>query len=228
MKIKDVREIIEKDLGLEKKNSSKLNEAYYAHPKTYDINTESLRGKTKKRHEELYENYVKALNAVSADLDVSDRDRANSEYSQFRSTKMSEACNMNAVHLHELYFANISDVYSEIPVDSLSHMRLSRDWGTFDDWQRDFFACGMATKGWVVTCLSTYLQRYINVIIDGHDIGALVGCYPVLVMDCWEHARKDYGNNKQAYLYAMMSEINWNVVEERVKRADAILSVLKA
>lgn len=48
---------------------------------------------------------------------------------------------MNGSYLHELYFANIADSQSRISMDSLSYMRLNRDFGTFDNWQRDFIAC---------------------------------------------------------------------------------------
>ena len=41
-----------------------------------------------------------------------------------------------------MYFENISDLNSTVSVDSLSYMRLARDFGTFDDWQKDFIACG--------------------------------------------------------------------------------------
>ena len=45
-----------------------------------------------------------------------------------------ETYNMNSAYFHELYFANIGDSNSRINMDSLSYMRLNRDFGTFDDW----------------------------------------------------------------------------------------------
>jgi superoxide dismutase len=49
----------------------------------------------------------------------------------------------------------------------------------------------------------------------------------VIVLDVWEHAYRDYLNDKQSYIVSQMREINWNVVEERVKKAEQIAQVLK-
>lgn len=228
MKISELKEQLRKDLTLLGDDEPEvIEESYAAQPKKYTLNTEALRSKTKQQHFELYDAYLQSLNQVSADLDRVDRTQANQNYSEFRDAKRSEVFNLNAVALHELYFANISDIYSEVNMDSLAYMRINRDFGTFDDWQRDFMACAMGARGWVVTVLSTYLQRYINIVIDSHDQGIPIGTYPLIVLDCFEHARRDYLNNKQAYVEAMMLELNWRVIEERFKRADAILEILK-
>jgi Fe-Mn family superoxide dismutase len=107
-------------------------------------------------------------------------------------------------------------------------MRLSADWGTFDAWMADFMACAMtARSGWVVCGYSLYLKRMINTFVDNHDQNVLLGVIPLLVVDMWEHAYvRDYGNDKKSYLTAMMREISWDVVEDRVKRVDALKKVL--
>ena len=225
MKKTDVRKVIRESLGLEEKKD--LNESYFAQPKSYDLNTEMLLTKTKDSHKELYAKYVESLNAVSAKLDTVDRRLSDSNMSDYRAAKISEQYNLNAVYLHELYFANISDPYSEISVDSLPYMRLNRDFGTFDDWQMDFRACAMAAQnGWAVCAYSTYLKRYVNMIVDNHNQQALVGAYPVIVLDMWEHARRDYLNNKNDYVRAMMKELNWNIINSRFERCDGVAKAL--
>ncbi len=222
----EVRMVIRDSLGLDK--LEKLEESYAATPKQYDLKTEMLLDKTKGAHLELYHKYIESLNDVSAKLDVVNRKEANTNSSTYRALKKDEARLLNAVHLHELFFSNISDPYSEVGVDTFAHMRLTRDFGTFDDWQKDFIAAAMSTRtGWVVTAASTYLKRYYTFIVDEHDLGAIVGSYPVIVLDLWEHSRRDYMNNKKDYIIAMMKELNWNVIEERFKRADIILQVVQ-
>jgi Fe-Mn family superoxide dismutase len=137
---------------------------------------------------------------------------------------------MNAVYLHELYFANISDVNSNIQMDSLAYMRLDRDFGSFDDWQRDFIACCASSRcGWVVTYLNTYTQKYMNCVVDLHSQNVPVGFYPVIVMDVWQHAYyRDYLKNVKTYTAAMMKELNWNTIEQRFEKADKILQVLRS
>jgi Fe-Mn family superoxide dismutase len=222
----DLRKILRK--GLELDNLENINEAYSAQEKTYDLNTDLILAKTKDSHKQLYKGYIQNLNLASSKLDTADRKSA-SDTSDYRSTKLDEQYSMNAVYLHELYFANISDPYSEINVDSLSHMRLNRDFGTFDNWQMDFRACAMATRnGWAVCAYSTYLKKYVNMIIDGHDSHSLVGTYPIIVLDMWEHARRDYLEKKNEYIRAMMKELNWNVIEERVNRCELISQALSS
>lgn len=222
----DVRGIIRDSLNLE---DEELNEALVLQQKQFDLPTELLSQKNKKAHEGLYENYVKTFNRVSAELDAVNRDEAGLNHSQFRSLKVDETYNMNAAYLHELYFNNVSDVQSEVSMDTLSFMRLERDFGSFDAWQEDFIACGKSARnGWVVTGYNTYTQRYMNAVIDLHSLNVPVGFYPVIVVDVWEHAYyRDYLSKRKSYIHAMMKELNWQVIEDRFKRAEKIAKALK-
>ena len=225
----DISELVRESLGLDPDVKQILNEAYVAQIKEFDLPTELLSAKNKKAHRDLYEKYVKDLNRISAELDAVDREAANLNHSQYRSLKIDEVYNLNAVHLHELFFANISDVRSQVNMDSLAFMRLERDFGTFDRWQKDFIACALSARnGWVVTGFSTFLQTYVSCIVDLHNSNLPAGFYPVIVLDCWEHSYyRDYINNRKTYIYAMMKELDWGVIEERFKRADKIAKALK-
>ena len=223
---KDLRENIKKSLSLD---DNRVDEAFVAQPATHKLSTEMLSEKNKTNHVELYERYVEDFNRISAELDTVDRQDVHSNRSQFRSLKLDETYNLNAVYLHELYFANISDVHSEISMDSLSYMRLARDFGSFEDWQRDFIACCQASRcGWAMTVFNTYLKSYMNCFVDLHSDGVPVGCYPVIVMDVWQHAYyRDYLKNVKTYTYAMMKELNWNVIEKRFEKAERVLQALR-
>ena len=222
----EVKEIIRDSLGIEEEE---INESLVLQKKKFDLPTELLTTKNKAAHLELYENYVKSFNRVSAELDAADRDDANLNHSYFRSLKVDETYNMNAAYLHELYFNNISDMQSKISMDTLSFMRIERDFGTFDGWQQDFIACAKSARnGWVVTGFNTYTQRYMNVVIDLHNVNIPVGFYPVIVMDVWEHAYcRDYLSKRKSYVHAMMKELNWDVIEDRFKPAEKIAKALK-
>ena len=207
-----------------------LSEAYVTQAGKFDLQTELLSSKTKKAHQELLEGYVKELNDISAKLDGVDKASANLNNSSFRSLKIDETYNHNAAFLHGMYFENISDLNSKITMDSLSFMRLSRDFGTFDAWQQDFVACALSARnGWAVTGYNMQLDRYVNTVIDLHSDSVMVGLYPVIVMDCCEHSYyKDYLKNRKAYVFAMMKELNWNVVDTRIKKADKISKILRS
>jgi len=229
MKNKDLNEIITSSLGLDTKNSEPvLTEATVLTVKEYTHNTEALSNKTKNAHYELYQNYIKQFNNISAQLDVIDMGEVNPNNSKFRCLKQNEVHNMNAAYLHELYFANSSDMNSEILMESLAYIKLQHDFGTFDNWQRDFVACGLAAGvGWAMTAYNMFLGRYQNYFIDDHSINVPVGVYPLIVLDMWEHASRDYLNHRKEYIYRQMRELNWNVIEERFIKAEAIAAVLK-
>jgi Fe-Mn family superoxide dismutase len=224
---KAVKDIVRGSLRLDSVQG--LNEALVAQPKSFKENTEFLSSKTKSAHKELYEGYIETFNKVSAKLDAVDRNDVNSNNSEFRSLKIDETYNMNALYLHELYFANISDLTSQITMDSLSYMRLARDFGDFDKWQTDFLACCQASRcGWAITYYNLFTQTYMNAVVDLHSLQIPIGCYPVVVMDVWQHAYyRDYLRDVKTYSTAMMKELNWTVIEERIRKAEKIAQVLK-
>ena len=224
MNDKTLKEIIREELGL--KNS--LQESYVTQAKKYDLPTELLSDKNKKEHQKLLEKYVATLNEVSTKLDTVSRDDSNLNNSEFRALKIDEVYNMNAAYLHALFFENISDLRSIITMDSLPFMRLERDFGSFDAWQKDFIACALAARnGWALTVYSSMLKRYINVVVDLHSTHIPISAYPVIVLDCWEHSYyRDYLSDRKTYAYAMMKELDWKEIGERFKKAEKLAKIL--
>jgi len=206
-----------------------LNESYVHEPKQFKQVSEFVSQKTKSAHVDLYKGYVESLNKVSSELDTAERSDTNSRHSSYRSLKLDEVYNLNAAWLHELYFANCFDPNSEIVMDSTAYLRLQRDFGTFDDWQRDFMACALsAGSGWAVLGYHMFLRKYVNFMISHHSGDVPVGFYPLVVVDMWEHSYyRDYLNDKKSYLIAQMREFNWETIEERFKKAEQIAQVVK-
>ena len=228
----DIVSVIRESLTLPKKQEKRpqpLNEAYVLSSNKYDLATENLSEENKAAHQELLDGYVKAANEVSAALDTADRENSNPNNSTFRNLKMDEVHNVNAAFLHGLFFEDISDVRSNVAMDSLTYMRLERDFGSFDAWQRDFIACALASRnGWVVTAYNFLLKRYVNVVVDLHNVGIPFSSHPVIVLDCWEHSYyRDYLKDRRSYVFAMMKELRWALIEERVRRVERMLEAAK-
>jgi Fe-Mn family superoxide dismutase len=142
---------------------------------------------------------------------------------------MDETYNLNAKYLHELYFSNCFNATSDIHMNSHAYIRLSRDFGDFDRWQKDFMSCALSSgEGWAVTGYHLLLKKYVNTFISHHSGDVLLGLYPVVVVDMWSHAyHKDYIVDKKSYLVAMMREFNWTTIEQRFEVAEKIAGVLK-
>jgi Fe-Mn family superoxide dismutase len=229
--LKGIEEIVRDSISKScASTASRTDEAYVAEPKKYKMVSELVSQRTKESHTKLYDEYLATMNRVSGELDSAElRDKSNSKHSAYRSLKLDEAYNVNAVWLHELYFANCFDPHSEVFMNSISYMRLERDFGTFDDWQRDFTACAVSCgQGWAVCGYNMFLQRFVNTMISNHSQDVMVGLYPVIVVDCHEHAYyRDYMQDKQSYVVSQLKELNWTVIEERVNKADALAAALK-
>lgn len=220
----DIRSVVKNVMATTKQN---INEAYVSSPKTFNQATSMLSQKSRDAHNELYLEYISSLNDVSSNLDAVSKEDVNSMNSKFRSLKLDEAFNFNAKQLHELFFANCFDPNSQIYMDSNTFMKLQRDFGTFDDWQQDFLACAMACgEGWAICCYNFYLKKYINTMISHHSADVMLGTFPIIVLDMWSHTyNRDYLIDKKSYAIAMMKEINWRVVEDRVAVAEKIASI---
>lgn len=201
------------------KTKELIKEAMVLVPKVFALKTEYLSTTTKENHFKLYKTYVDSFNEVSTKLDTVGRNNAsNPNDSDFRHLKLDEQHNLNGVKLHELYFHNISDVHSEIRANSIAYMRLSRDFGTFENWQFDFRACGMAAmEGWTILYFDPFKQKYLNVVVEKHTENIPLCGIPIIVVDTWHHSWfRDYPGDKVNYLNAMMKELNWNIIEARM------------
>ena len=222
---KDLLSSISADLNLKDKQ---LDEAYVVSDRKFDYRTDAISASTITAHQELLNDYVKTLNRISAELDTVNREEATANESVFRSLKIDEVYNLNAAFLHGLFFDNISE-NSRISADSLTFLRLERDFGSFNDWQRDFIATAMSARnGWAVTVYNTFLKRYINVVVDLHSNNVPFSSYPVIVLDVWEHAYyKDYLKDRKKYVFAMMKQLDWKTINERFQRAESVGEVFK-
>ena len=205
-----------------------LSESYVISSKNFDLKTELLSEKNKAAQLKNLEGYVKSVNSISAQLDSVDRTQAGSTHSEFRSLKIDESHNLNAAFLTGMFLDNISDLRSQLSMDSLSFMRLERDFGTFDEWQKDFIACCLSSRdGWSMTVYNAFLGRYVNVVVDSHALHMPINCYPVIVMDMSKGAYyRDYLNDKKTYVFAMMKELNWDVIDGRVKKSERIAKIM--
>lgn len=206
-----------------------LSEAYVVEPKKFSLNTEKLSPKVKKARIDHFESTVATLNKISAEIEGADPDNANKVGSSFRNQKVAEAFAINDAFLQGQFLDNISDLNSTITMDMLCYMRLSRDFGTFDEWQKDFMGCAKSSRdGYAVTAYSIYLQRYINFVVDSADTGVPFSAIPVIVLDVSEGVYyRDYLDNIDGYIKNMMREFNWDVIEGRFKKCDKISRISK-
>ena len=226
--LKIISETFSAARGDETPKTRLVESAYVLQPKSYSIETDVLSSKALSANIADFENTVKVSNEISAKLDSADRSSANYKDSEFRELKTAEATCLADAFLTSLHLDNIADPVSQITMDSLSYMRLARDFGTFEDWQKDFIACAMSARnGFAVTVYNGFLNRYMNLMVDDSAVGLMYNCYPVICLSVKESFYfRDYLDDRKSYIFAMMKELRWPLIEKRVKKADKLARLL--
>jgi superoxide dismutase len=65
-------------------------------------------------------------------------------------------------------------------------------------------------------------------VVDLHNTGIPFSAHPAIVIDCWEHSYyRDYLKDRRSYIFSMMKELRWSLIEERVRRIERMLEAAK-
>lgn len=164
-------------------------------------------------HGKLYTGYVNKRNEIEEKLKNVDLSTANPTYSDLRELKIEETFAGNGVVLHEAYFDGMGGA-GGAPTGALL-AAIEAEWGSYEKWEAEFKACGMAVRGWVVLALDTNDGRLHNYVSDAHNQGGMWGAIPILVHDVYEHAYFiDYGSDRKKYIDDFMANLNWATAEE--------------
>lgn len=168
-------------------------------------------------HIRLYESYITNINKIDEELTSGSpqREQSNTTFSYYRELKRGETFALNGVILHELYFENIGRTTEE--PDRTVMEKLEKDFGSYKNWQEDFFATAKASRGWAILAFDQRSNRYRNISLDSHDLGNIAYSAPILILDMYEHAYfLQYADKKADYINNFMKNINWAVVTERM------------
>jgi len=124
----------------------------------------------------------------------------------------------NGMRLHEYYFENLG---GKAPLNKVGKLakKMAEDFGSYENWEKAFNAVStMRGIGWAVLYQDVTNGRLINFWINEHDVGHPAGCNPILILDVFEHAFMiDYGLKRADYIASFFRNIDWPVVEGRLK-----------
>lgn len=164
-------------------------------------------------HGKLYTGYVTKRNEIEEKLQNVDLTSANQTLSDLRSLKVEETFAGNAQILHEGYFAGLGGQGGR-PSGTL-FTAIEKTWGSYEKWEAEFVATGMAVRGWVVLAYDTNDNQLHTYVSDAHNQGGMWGAIPLLVLDVYEHAYFiDYGSDRKTYIADYMKNLNWSTVEQ--------------
>ncbi len=191
--------------------------AYSAKDYNKLIGIKGLSEQLLKNHFTLYQGYVTNTNKELDTLSAMLKDGKVST-TEFAEVKRRLGWEFNGMRLHELYFDNLGGK-SPLGKDGKLAKKLAESFGSVENWEKEFRATGaMRGVGWAIMYQDNTNGNLINFWINEHDTGHPSGCTPILVLDVFEHAFiTDYGLKRADYIEAFFKNIEWSVVESRLK-----------
>ena len=165
-------------------------------------------------HFKLYEGYVKKTNEIQSKLEQADKSEANGVFSYIGELKRQETFAVNGMKLHEVYFGHLGG--DGKPKGELVKM-IEKDFGSLENWKTDMIATGLAARGWAILAFDYKDNRLHNYGSDAHNVGAVWGAIPLIVLDVYEHAYfMDYGVNRKDYINSFFANLDWGFANEIV------------
>ena len=193
-------------------------------PKSFDLSgLNGISDGTLAMHFKLYEGYVKETNNLTDRITefIKDGNVDQDEMPAYSELTRRLGFEYNGMVLHEYYFDNLeSGGGTGDPTKTSAFVKAAEtSFGSYEIWKADFVGIGkMRGVGWAICYQNPANGRLSNHWISLHETGNVAGFNPVLVMDVWEHAYLlDFKTERPKYINAFFSNINWSMVESRLK-----------
>ena len=174
-------------------------------------------------HHKLYEGYVKKTNEIQGKIEAADKSEANGVFSYIGELKRQETFAVNGMKLHEVYFGHLGGNPSAgsgqvgEPKGELVKM-IEKDFDSLENWKIDMIATGLAARGWAILAFDFKDKRLHNYGSDAHNVGAVWGAIPIIVLDVYEHAYfMDYGINRKDYINSFFKNLDWDFANRIAK-----------
>lgn len=189
-----------------------MRKPYIADELKINKDLEGLTLKMVQEHFKLYQGYVKKSNEMQEKIETADKSEANGVFSFIGELKRQETFAVNGMKLHEVYFGQLMG--DGVPKGEIVKM-IEEDFGSIDKWKEDMVATGLSARGWAILCFDFRDNRLHNYGSDAHNVGAVWGAIPLVVLDVYEHAYfMDYGVNRKDYLAAFFKNLDWDFVNK--------------
>lgn len=164
-------------------------------------------------YDKLYQGYVKKWQEIQEKMKNVDKSTSNATFSELRELKLEESFAADAVLLHEAYFDILGGDGN--PKGEVIGA-IAKDFGSFDSWQVEFKAVGLAARGWVILAYDFNDGKLHNYTADMHNQGGIWGASPILVLDVYEHACFiDFGSDRKSYIETFFNNLNWEVINKK-------------
>ena len=123
------------------------------------------------------------------------------------------------IYNHELYFDNLSTT-KNTQINGLFKDKILEEYKTIENYQETLFNIATSTINyhWIITTINNK-NKIETIGLKDNDTSIPLNLYPLLVIDIAEHAYFiKYHNHKDHYLKNLLTIINYDVVNERLKK----------
>lgn len=175
---------------------------------------------THKAHLTLWQGYANKTNEIRTKLAAVDYDpaKANQIYSEVRALKVNYAFALGGYKNHNVYFGTIGG--SGGPATGAIADEITRAFGSFEDFARQWKAVGIASRGWAYLGYSRDEEMLQILAGDSQDTFPAWNHDLVLALDVYEHAYfLDFQTKRPAYIDAYMSVIDWDAANALLAKA---------
>jgi len=181
-------------------------------PELAGISKETIDG-----HLGLYQGYVKHVNLIREKIAAYSADPDNNGYA-ISEMQRRLGFEFGGMRNHEYYFSQLEGGASVLPEGNLKE-KIEFQWGSFDAWLERFKQIAMTRGvGWAMLYHDPHTDQLVQTWVDEQHLGQLADLDIVLALDMWEHSyMMDYpSNEKNLYVDAFFTNLNWEVVASRV------------
>lgn len=206
-----------------RKISAKLQIKWKLNPRPYsDEETEKLlknlisKETATWHYRKHHKGYVDTLNKIEKLLQKVDLTKANGNYSELGELKRRQTWNHSGALLHDIYWDNLGGDGNPKRTEILKAIK--ENWGSFNEWKKDFIASALATKlsGWAILIYDQlYSKKLMNIIVDEHNYGAIWGGIPLIACDMFEHSYyHKNGPDRKTYIENFIKNLHWERIEK--------------
>lgn len=191
---------------------SAVPQVYIAKPlKPSTLSMDGISKRTMEEHYKLYQGYVNKCNEILDALKTVDLSKANQTYSLLRVLKVEFSFAVGGVKNHEIYFDHLGGKGGKPDGELLK--RIEKDFGSYESWEKDFKATGIAARGWVWLAYDNDSEKLFNYLGDAQNTFPIWNAAPVMALDTYEHAYfLDYATDRRSYIEAFMRNVDWNII----------------
>jgi Fe-Mn family superoxide dismutase len=169
-------------------------------------------------HDKHHLAYVNGLNKAEEKLAEA---RASGDFSLIQYWERQLAFHGAGDVLHTIFWQNMAPNSGGEPTGELMNL-IKRDFGSFDNFKKQFSDAAVAIEGNGCAVLGwqpQYQKLYIHT-IENHQKQLIPGMQPLLVLDVWEHAYYLKHQNRRAdWVENWWHIVNWRDVSERLSAA---------